>query len=77
MHGDEDPTTRQNHDATAMRRLALTLLVAVLSFQGGRLVESAVAPCKLRPLAALVAPLLGKQMPSQQVCDLILKLPSP
>jgi hypothetical protein len=48
----------------------------MLSFQGGRLVESAVAPCKLRPLAALVAPLLGKQMPSQQVCDLILKLPS-
>ncbi len=60
-----------------MRRLALTLLVGVLSFQGGRLVESAVAPCKLRPLAALVAPLLGKQMPSQQVCDLILQLPSP
>ena len=64
-----------------MKRLALTLLVAVLSFQGGRLVESAVAPCKLRPLAALVAtlvaPLLGKQMPSQQVCDLILQLPSP
>ena len=67
----------KSHSATAMRRLALTLLVAVLSFQGGRLVESAVAPCKLRPLAALVAPLLGKQMPSQQVCDLILKLPSP
>ena len=60
-----------------MKRLALTLLVAVLSFQGGRLVESAVAPCKLRPLAALVAPLLGKQMPSQQVCDLLLTLPSP
>ena len=27
--------------------------------------------------SALVAPLLGKQMPSQQVCDLILQLPSP
>ena len=60
-----------------MRRLAVLLLLVVLAFQGGRLVESAVAPCKLRPIAALVAPLLGKEMPSQQVCDLILKLPSP
>ncbi len=60
-----------------MRSLAVNLLLLVLAFQGGRLVESAVTPCKLRPLAVLVAPLLGKQMPSQQICDLLLKLPSP
>ena len=60
-----------------MMRLAVNLLVVVLAFQGGRMVERAVTPCKLRPLSALVAPLLGKQMPSQQVCDLILQLPSP
>ena len=74
MGTDAGPQLR---DPPSMKRLAVNLLVAVLAFQGGRLVESAVAPCKLRPLAALVAPLLGKQMPSQEVCDLILKLPSP
>ena len=55
----------------------MNLALLALAFQGGRLVESAVTPCKLRPLTALAAPLVGKQMPSQQVCDLILKLPSP
>jgi hypothetical protein len=29
----------------------------------------------MRPVARLVAPLLGKEMPSQQACDLILKIP--
>ncbi|MCP9891680.1 hypothetical protein KBY57_11545 [Cyanobium sp. Aljojuca 7D2] len=55
-----------------------TLLVAVLaggSFQLGRLSERAVWPCRLRPVAALVAPLLGQQMPSREVCDLLLKIP--
>ena len=60
-----------------MSRLVMNLVLLALVFQGGRLVESAVTPCKLRPLTALAAPLVGKQMPSQQVCDLILKLPSP
>ncbi|WP_254996049.1 hypothetical protein [Cyanobium sp. Aljojuca 7D2] len=62
-----------------MRRLLQrTLLVAVLaggSFQLGRLSERAVWPCRLRPVAALVAPLLGQQMPSREVCDLLLKIP--
>jgi hypothetical protein len=59
--------------------LKRTLLVVVLlagSFQIGRLTERALWPCRLRPVAALVAPLLGQTMPSEQVCDLIQLLPS-
>ncbi|MBM5814549.1 MAG: hypothetical protein FJ062_07370 [Cyanobacteria bacterium M_DeepCast_100m_m1_067] len=55
-----------------------TLLVAVLaggSFQLGRLSERAVWPCRLRPVAALVAPLLGQEMPSREVCELLLQIP--
>jgi hypothetical protein len=54
------------------------LLVAALllgSFQLGRLSERAVLPCRLRPLAGLVAPLLGREIPSREVCDLILRIP--
>lgn len=60
------------------RRLQRTLLVVVLaggSFQLGRLSERAVWPCRLRPVARLVAPLLGQQMPSRELCDLLLKIP--
>ncbi|MDM7938102.1 MAG: hypothetical protein QUV06_11675 [Cyanobium sp. CZS 48M] len=55
-----------------------TLLAAVLiagSFQAGRLTERAIWPCRLRPLAALVAPLLGQELPSPQLCELMLHLP--
>lgn len=55
-----------------------TLLVGALllgSFQLGRLSERAALPCRMRPVAKLVAPLLGKEMPSKEVCDLILKIP--
>ena len=61
------------------RLLQRSLLVVVLAgggFQLGRLSERAVWPCRLRPVAALVAPLLGQQMPSRQACDLLLKIPS-
>ena len=60
------------------RLLHRTLLVAVLaggSFQLGRLSERAVWPCRLRPVAALVAPLLGQEMPSREVCELLLQIP--
>jgi len=60
------------------RLLQRTLLVAVLaggSFQLGRLSERAVWPCRLRPVAALVAPLLGQEMPSWEVCELLLQIP--
>jgi len=56
-----------------------TLLVGVLvvgGFQAGRLTERAIWPCRLRPLAALVAPLLGQELPSPQLCELMLKLPN-
>lgn len=52
------------------------MVIAVGSFQLGRLSERAVWPCRLRPAAALLAPLLGQQMPSRQACDLLLKIPS-
>jgi hypothetical protein len=54
-----------------------TLLVAVLvlgSFQAGRLSERAIWPCRLRPVAMLVAPLLGQEMPSGQLCELLLRI---
>jgi hypothetical protein len=54
------------------------VLLAVLllgSFQLGRLSERAFWPCRLRPVAALVAPLLGQEMPSAQLCELLLQLP--
>jgi hypothetical protein len=56
-----------------------TLLVGLMlagAFQAGRLTERAIWPCRLRPIAALVAPLLGQNLPSPQLCDLMLKLPS-
>ena len=58
-----------------LQRGLLVLVVAGGSFQLGRLSERAVWPCRLRPVSALVAPLLGQQMPSREVCDLLLKIP--
>lgn len=55
------------------------LLLAVLllgSFQAGRLAERMIWPCRLRPLAALVAPLLGQPLPDAQLCELLLRIPS-
>ena len=60
------------------RLLQRSLLVVVLaggSFQLGRLSERAVWPCRLRPVAKLVAPLLGKEMPSRELCELLLQIP--
>ncbi|MGB5136003.1 MAG: hypothetical protein WBN89_12595 [Prochlorococcaceae cyanobacterium] len=54
------------------------LLLAVLllgSFQLGRLSERAYWPCRLRPVASLVAPLLGQELPSAELCDLLLRIP--
>jgi hypothetical protein len=59
-------------------RLKRTLLLLVFmagSFQAGRLSERALWPCRLRPVAALVAPLLGQEMPSPQLCELLLQIP--
>ncbi|MCP9885147.1 hypothetical protein KBY97_08410 [Synechococcus sp. ATX 2A4] len=59
-----------------MKRTLLVVVLLAGSFQIGRLTERALWPCRLRPVAALVAPLLGQTMPSEQVCDLIQLLPS-
>ncbi|WP_259721773.1 hypothetical protein [Synechococcus sp. CS-1328] len=61
-----------------MPPLRRSLLMAVLilgSFQVGRLSERAVWPCRLRPVAALVAPLIGQSIPSPQLCELLLQIP--
>ena len=58
-----------------MRRLLLVVVLLLGSFQLGRLSERASLPCRMRPVAKLVAPLMGQEMPSPQACDLILKIP--
>lgn len=58
-----------------IKRSLLLIVLLAGSFQLGRLSERAVMPCRMRPLASLVAPLLGKQMPSPEVCELLLKIP--
>jgi hypothetical protein len=66
------------HQAGAMSkapRFVLLLVLLLGSFQLGRLSERAVWPCRLRPVASLVAPLLGQEMPSAQLCELLLQLP--
>ncbi|KEF41365.1 MAG: hypothetical protein ER33_12020 [Cyanobium sp. CACIAM 14] len=59
-----------------MKRGLLLLVLIAGSFQVGRLAERAIWPCRLRPVAALVAPLLGQPMPSRRLCELVLKIPS-
>jgi hypothetical protein len=59
------------------RRTWLLLAVLLLgSFQAGRLAERLIWPCRLRALATLVAPLLGQPLPSRQLCELLLQVPS-
>lgn len=58
-----------------LQRSLLVLVVAGGSFQLGRLSERAVWPCRVRPVASLVAPLMGQKMPSRELCDLLLKIP--
>jgi hypothetical protein len=60
---------------TKAPRFVLLLVLLLGSFQLGRLSERAFWPCRLRPVAALVAPLLGQEMPSAQLCELLLQLP--
>ncbi len=59
----------------AVKSLLLALVLLAGGFQAGRLAERATFPCKVQPLSRLMAPLLGKQMPSKELCELILKIP--
>ena len=58
-----------------MKRSLLAVVLIAGSFQAGRLTERAIWPCRPRPLAVLVAPLLGQELPSRQLCELMLSLP--
>ena len=58
-----------------MRRQLLSAVLLVGCFQAGRVAERAIWPCRLRPAASLVKPLLGQELPSPELCDLLLKLP--
>jgi hypothetical protein len=58
------------------RQVLLAVVLLLGSFQLGRLSERNRLPCRLRPLAPLVEPLLGRKLPSSQLCDLLLRLPS-
>ncbi|WP_216900946.1 hypothetical protein [Synechococcus sp. CCY 9618] len=58
-----------------MKRSLLALVLIAGSFQAGRLTERAIWPCRLRPIAVLVAPLLGQELPSPELCELMLKIP--
>lgn len=57
------------------RRVLLAAVLLLGSFQLGRLSERNRLPCRLRPLAPLLEPLLGRKLPSPQLCDLLLRLP--
>ena len=59
----------------SQRRLLLLMMLMLGSFQAGRVAERNLWPCRLRPVAALVAPLLGQDLPSPQLCELLLTLP--
>ncbi|QNI71412.1 hypothetical protein [Cyanobium sp. NS01] len=60
---------------TPLRRRLLLAVLLLGSFQLGRSSERQIWPCRLRPLAALVEPLLQRELPSEQLCDLLLRLP--
>lgn len=58
-----------------LRRGLLLLVLLLGSFQSGRLSERWIWPCRLRPLAAPLAPLLGQELPDASLCRLLLSLP--
>jgi len=62
--------------AGRLKRALLAVVLLAGAFQAGRFTERAIWPCRLRPVADLLAPLLGADLPSPQLCDLLLKLPS-
>lgn len=59
----------------AIKNLIVALVLLAGAFQAGRLAERATFPCRVQPLSRLMAPLLGKEMPSKETCDLILRIP--
>ena len=64
---------RERHQR--IKRILLLVVLMVGSFQAGRLAERHIWPCRLRPVAALVAPLMGQELPSENLCELLMLLP--
>ena len=64
---------RERHQR--IKRILLLVVLMLGSFQAGRLAERHIWPCRLRPVAALVAPLLGQELPSENLCELLMLLP--
>jgi len=62
-------------DPRSLKRAVLTMVVLAGTFQAGRIAERAQWPCRIQPVAALVAPLLGQEMPSAELCELLLRIP--
>jgi hypothetical protein len=62
-------------DSAGLRRALLAVVLLAGSFQAGRLAERAVWPCRLRPLAPLLRPLLGRELPSEELCELLERIP--
>ena len=72
------PKPSPRSDLTDLRRSRNALLAAVVllgTFQAGRMAERWVWPCRLRPFASLVGPLLGQEVPDAELCALIERLP--
>jgi len=61
--------------AKTIKHGVMALLLLAGGFHAGRLAERATLPCRVQPLSRLMAPMLGKEMPSKEVCDLILRIP--
>ncbi len=59
----------------AIKNMLLGTLLLAGGFQAGRLAERASFPCRVQSLSRLMAPALGQPMPSEQMCDFILKIP--
>ena len=64
---------RERHQR--IKRILLLVVLMLGSFQAGRLAERHIWPCRLRPVAALVAPLLGQELPDENLCELLMLLP--
>ena len=64
---------RERHQR--IKRILLPVVLMLGSFQAGRLAERHIWPCRLRPVAALVAPLLGQELPDENLCELLMLLP--
>ena len=62
-------------DLHRSRSALLAAVVLLGTFQAGRMAERWIWPCRLRPVASLVGPLVGLEVPDAELCALIERLP--